>query len=46
MDKYYEFCECGGKAFIKKYNRDIPILKCNRCGDEFEAHESKWKLEN
>jgi len=38
-----EFCECGGETEIVRYEKDIPILKCKKCGDEFEAHEEYWR---
>ena len=44
-----EFCECGGEARVIGYTRSgnyrIPLLKCNRCGDVFEAHEDNWIIE-
>ena len=36
-------CECGGETEIVRYEKDIPILKCKKCGDEFEAHEEYWR---
>lgn len=48
MDKpnITEVCECGGLAAFSYWdegNNRIPILKCSKCGDEFEAHEDYWR---
>ena len=38
-----EFCECGGETEIVRYENGIPILRCKKCGDEFEAAEENWR---
>ena len=35
-----EICMCKGQARLVYYDGLIPILKCNNCGDEFEAAET------
>jgi len=42
-----EGCECGGTAKLIRWfdgnlNWRIPILKCDKCGDTFDAHEDSW----
>ena len=39
----FEMCECGGEAVFTHFHNNIPILKCNKCGDTFDAHESYWR---
>ncbi len=46
IKNYTEGCECGGTAKFWKWdpeNSSIPLLKCNRCGDSFDADESVWR---
>lgn len=41
-----EVCECGGIAefaYWDKGDKRIPILKCKKCGDKFEASEDYWR---
>lgn len=35
-----ETCLCGGQANLVYFDHNIPILKCDKCGDEFEAAEA------
>ncbi len=43
MKNITEICLCGGEAKFSYWDKQIPILKCKKCGDEFEAHEDYWK---
>ena len=45
MTKITEICECGGQANFIKWDGVIPILKCEKCGDTFDAHEDYWRDE-
>jgi hypothetical protein len=38
-----ETCMCGGIAKVIREENGIPILKCEKCGDEFESHEEYWE---
>lgn len=40
-----ENCECNGEARLSSYQGDVAILKCDDCGDTFEAAEKFWKKE-
>lgn len=47
QEKIYETCSCGGEGIISGIHKmndgtGIPILKCKRCGDTFDAHEDYW----
>ena len=35
-----EVCLCKGQAKPVYFEGTIPILKCSKCGDEFEATET------
>jgi hypothetical protein len=41
-----EFCECGAEARLFYWDEQgsmmIPVLKCDGCGDVFDAHEDEW----
>jgi len=38
VTKYSEGCECGGTAkYLRTNKQGDVILKCNRCGDTFDA---------
>ena len=43
MEAYTETCLCGGIAKVARWESNIPILKCDKCSDEFEGHETSWK---
>lgn len=38
-----ETCECNGDARLVRYENGIAILKCDDCGDTFDAHEKFWR---
>jgi len=45
LKTYTEVCECGGVSpvvYVDKRSGEV-TLKCNKCGDTFEAEEGIWQ---